>query len=77
MAGEQVNAFGVYQAYYSQHLGKSDSVISWIGSFQLWMLFALGPPVGKLFDEGYCRHLIAVGSLIYVFSLFMVSAFEI
>jgi hypothetical protein len=38
------------------------------------MLFALGAPVGKLFDEGYCRHLIVVGSLIYVFSLFMVSA---
>ena len=68
----QVNAFGVYQSYYSQHLGKTESVISWIGSFQLWMQFALGAPAGKLFDEGYCRHLIAGGSLIYVFSLFMV-----
>jgi MFS family permease len=68
-----INAFGVYQSYYSQHLGKSDSNISWIGSFQIWMLFSLGAPAGKLFDEGYCRHLIAGGSLIYVFSLFMLS----
>lgn len=69
----QVNAFGVYQSYYSQHMGKSDSAISWIGSFQLWLLFSLGIVTGKLFDEGYCRHLIAGGSLIYVFSLFMVN----
>jgi MFS family permease len=68
-----VNAFGVYQSYYSQHMGKSDSAISWIGSFQLWLLFSLGIVTGKLFDEGYCRHLIAGGSLIYVFSLFMLS----
>jgi MFS family permease len=68
-----VNAFGVYQSYYSQHMDKSDSAISWIGSFQLWLLFSLGIVTGKLFDEGYCRHLIAGGSLIYVFSLFMLS----
>lgn len=70
--GSQLNAFGVYQAYYSTHLGKPDSTISWIGSFQLFMQFALGYPAGKLFDEGYCRHLIFGGSIIYSLSLFMV-----
>ncbi|KIM75932.1 hypothetical protein PILCRDRAFT_826763 [Piloderma croceum F 1598] len=68
-----LNAFGVYQAYYSTHLGKPDSTISWIGSFQLFMQFALGYPAGKLFDEGYCRHLIFGGSIVYSLSLFMLS----
>lgn len=73
----QVNAFGVYQSYYSQQLGKSDSAISWIGSFQLWLLFSLGIVTGKLFDEGFCRHLIGLGSVLYVFCLFMVSTIEV
>ena len=69
----QVNAFGVYQSYYSTHLGESNSTISWIGSFQLWLQFGLGLFAGRLFDAGYCRHMIFGGSLVYVFSLFMVS----
>jgi len=69
-----VNAFGVYQSYYSTTLtGRSDSSISWIGSFQLFMQFAMSAVAGKLFDEGYCSHMLAGGSLVYVFSLFMLS----
>lgn len=46
----------------------SASEISWIGSFQLFMLFFLGLPAGRLYDMGYFRYLIAVGSLLLVFS---------
>jgi MFS family permease len=68
-----VNAFGVYQSYYSTHLGESNSTISWIGSFQLWLQFGLGLFTGRWFDAGYCRHMIFGGTLVYVFSLFMLS----
>ncbi|TFY52943.1 hypothetical protein EVG20_g10333, partial [Dentipellis fragilis] len=70
-----VQSFGVYQDYYTRiSLNEhTASEVSWIGSFQVFMLFALGLPVGKLFDEGYFRETVVVGALIYLFSLFMLS----
>jgi hypothetical protein len=63
-----VNAFGVYQAYYISALDTPSSAISWIGSVQIWIQFSMGLLVGKLFDDGYCRALIVVGSTLFVFS---------
>ncbi|OAX43454.1 MFS general substrate transporter [Rhizopogon vinicolor AM-OR11-026] len=70
-----VQSFGVYQAYYSSNylFGYVSSDISWIGSVQTFLLFAGGLPAGKLFDEGYFHHCIGAGSLIYLFSIFMLS----
>ncbi|KAJ8586712.1 MFS general substrate transporter [Rhizopogon salebrosus TDB-379] len=70
-----VQSFGVYQAYYSKTYldGYVSSDISWIGSVQTFLLFAGGLPAGKLFDEGYFHHCIGAGSLIYLFSIFMLS----
>ena len=50
-----INAFGVYQDYYTLHYitNKSPSDISWIGSFQLFMMYAPGLFVGRAFDAGY------------------------
>jgi len=33
----------------------------------------MGLPAGKLFDEGYFHHCILAGSLVYLFSIFMLS----
>ncbi|KAG0695141.1 MFS general substrate transporter [Suillus ampliporus] len=70
-----VQSFGVYQAYYTSHYLPQyvSSDISWIGSVQTFLLFAGGLPAGKLFDEGYFHHCIGAGSLIYLFSIFMLS----
>lgn len=68
-----VNAFGVYQDIYTRSQAATASNVSWIGSTQLFFLFAMGLPAGKLLDMGYLRQTNLVGSLIYVFSLFMVS----
>ncbi|GJJ08891.1 hypothetical protein Clacol_003111 [Clathrus columnatus] len=70
-----IYAFGVYQDFYtriflSEH---SPSQIAWIGSLQLFLIFFLGLFVGKMFDEGYFHHLIITGSVIYLFSFFMLS----
>ncbi|KAJ7120209.1 major facilitator superfamily domain-containing protein [Mycena epipterygia] len=69
------NAFGVYQDYYTRYslANKTPSDISWIGSFQLFMQYAPGIIVGQLFDAGYFHHMIFVGSLLQVASMFMIS----
>lgn len=65
-----IAAFGVYQDYYTRVFlsEKTPSEIAWIGSMQLFLTFGLGLFAGKLFDEGYIRHLMFTGSLIYLFS---------
>ena len=68
-----VNAFGVYQTYYVRTLGKSDSEVAWIGSFQLWLQFTAGIVVGPVFDNGHGRKLMIGGSVLYIICLFMLS----
>jgi hypothetical protein len=65
-----VNAFGIFQAYYiSGAIGDvSASMVSWIGSVQIWIQFTMGLVVGKLFDDGYGRMLIWAGSALFAFS---------
>lgn len=50
------------------------SSISWIGSVHLFILFALGLPAGRLFDRGYFRYQLAVGSVLWVGGVFALSA---
>ncbi|KAG5728432.1 Riboflavin transporter MCH5 [Termitomyces sp. T112] len=70
-----LSAFGVYQDYYTREFlrSRSPSDISWIGSFQLFMQYAPGVLVGRAFDAGYFRLMIASGSVIQVISMFMLS----
>lgn len=70
-----VSSFGVYQAYYSLRLfpNKSSSDISWIGSLQLFLQFSCGAISGPAFDKGHFHKLLAVGSALYIFCLFMLS----
>ncbi|KAJ7889586.1 MFS general substrate transporter [Mycena leptocephala] len=70
-----INAFGVYQDYYTRYSlsNKTPSDISWIGSFQLCMQYAPGIIVGRAFDAGYFHHMIALGSILQVASIFMIS----
>ncbi|KAF9451600.1 MFS general substrate transporter [Macrolepiota fuliginosa MF-IS2] len=70
-----VQSFGVYQDYYTRIAlnEHTPSEISWIGSVQVFCLFAFGLPAGKLFELGYFHHLLISGSLLYLFSTFMLS----
>ncbi|KAJ8515855.1 hypothetical protein ONZ45_g6789 [Pleurotus djamor] len=67
------NAFGVYQDVYTRSHAASASNVSWIGSTHLFLLFCIGLPAGRLLDKGYFRQTTLAGSVIFVFSLFMVS----
>ncbi|KAK2464786.1 hypothetical protein APHAL10511_003204 [Amanita phalloides] len=70
-----VYSFGVYQDYYTREFlkGSSPSRISWMGSAQLAIPFAVGIIVGKLFDAGHIRSVMIFGSVLFTFCLFMLS----
>lgn len=69
-----VNMYGVYQHYYTSSLPTSSpSAISWIGSIQAFLLFLVGTLVGPIYDSGYVRSLLVIGSLLSVFGLFITS----
>lgn len=70
-----MNTFGVFQSYYEDTLlpNYSASSISWIGTVQGFLLFLAGIIVGPIFDKGYLRSLLAIGSFLVVFGLMMTS----
>lgn len=73
-----INAFGVFQSYYTTTLipGHSDSSVSWIGSIEAFLLCCTTIFAGPIFDRGYARSLVISGSLLVVFGLMMTSLCE-
>jgi hypothetical protein len=70
------NTFGAYQTFYEGDLLKNQtpSQISWIGSIQAFLLALVGGlGTGKIFDAGYVRALVLVGSILVVFGMMMTS----
>lgn len=70
-----LNAFGVFQTYYESGalFTKSSSDISWIGAIQSYMLMMVGFISGPIYDRGYLRTLLVVGSFGVVFGHMMLS----
>ncbi|KAJ6456799.1 MFS general substrate transporter [Mycena vitilis] len=68
-------SFGVYQDFYTRdYLSQSSSsAISWIGSINTFIVISGGVVAGRLYDRGYFHHLIIGGSLLQIFSIFMLS----
>lgn len=68
--------FGVFQSFYQLHLLKqhSSSQISWIGSVQGSLLFFVSALSGPLYDMGYMRQLLYVGSILTVLGMMLTSA---
>lgn len=70
-----LNTFGVYQTYYETGtlFKESSSNIAWIGSIQAYMVLTVGFFSGPIFDRGYLRTLLIVGSFGVVFGHMMLS----
>ncbi|KAI0146896.1 major facilitator superfamily domain-containing protein [Xylariaceae sp. FL1272] len=70
-----LNSFGVFQAYYELDALKSQSsfAIGWIGSTQSALFFVATLVVGPLFDLGYFRSLLWIGTVFLVVSMFLLS----
>ncbi|RAL11200.1 MFS general substrate transporter [Aspergillus homomorphus CBS 101889] len=69
------SSYGVFETHYSNDLLShySPSSIAWIGSVQLFLMMAIGLPVGSIMDKGHLRLLVVVGSFMQVFGMFMTS----
>jgi MFS family permease len=68
-----INSFGVFQVYHVQHLRRSPSDISWVGSIQIFLLFSIGTVSGRVSDAGYFKHTFAAGLFMQLIGLFMTS----
>ncbi|KAK4620099.1 MFS-type transporter dbaD [Fulvia fulva] len=70
-----VNTFGTYQTYYEAGIlaSSSPSDISWIGSLQATLLMVVGSLTGPVYDAGYVRSLVSVGTFLVVFGQMMLS----
>jgi MFS family permease len=66
---------GAFQEYYQRSLLShySPSTISWIGTVNATFLISTGVLAGPLFDRGYVRHLMLLGSFMVVFGQMMLS----
>ncbi|KAI9433178.1 MFS general substrate transporter [Lactarius indigo] len=73
-----VNTFGAYQSFYEVDLlsSHSPSAISWIGSIQAFLLFIVSVLTGPIFDAGYIRALLGVGSFLVILGIMMTSLVE-
>lgn len=66
--------FGVFQTYYSKTLPESNpSAISWIGSLQVCLTYLCSPLIGPIYDAGYCRAILVVGTILTVLGIFTTS----
>ncbi|KUJ08680.1 MFS general substrate transporter [Mollisia scopiformis] len=70
-----LNTFGVFQTYYESGalFTKSSSDISWIGAIQSYMVLLIGFISGPVYDRGYLRMLLILGSFGVVFGHMMLS----
>ena len=69
------NTYGAFQTYYEENTFSSNtaSAISWIGSIQGFLLLLVGALTGPIFDMGYFRQLVIVGTFLMSFGLMMCS----
>ncbi|CAG8952989.1 hypothetical protein HYFRA_00003179 [Hymenoscyphus fraxineus] len=70
------NTFGAFQTYYENGIlrDETSSRISWIGSVQAFLLLLVGGIItGPIYDAGYMRGLVMVGSFCCVLGMFMTS----
>jgi hypothetical protein len=70
-----INSSAVFESYFKEHQLKdyTDSQIGWIFSLYLFLVFFVGILVGPIFDHHGPRALIAVGGLLILTSLMLLS----
>ncbi|KAH8906661.1 MFS general substrate transporter [Coniochaeta sp. PMI_546] len=70
-----LNSIGAFQEYYQTGPLRdySASTIAWIPSLQIFFMMAMGPIVGKTYDNYGPRPLLIIGTFLHVFGLMMAS----
>ncbi|EFQ29668.1 major facilitator superfamily transporter [Colletotrichum graminicola] len=67
------NSFGVFQPYFTSLFSRSPSDVSWIGSFEVFLLFFVGTFTGRWTDMGYFRALFVAGFMLVVLGMLAAS----
>lgn len=68
------SSFGAFQTYYSTTLTTvTPSAISWIGTFQIFLLFFVGAFSGRALDAGLVRPIMITGMLLQIIGIFTTS----
>ena len=67
--------YGVYQTYYQSAFlnHQTESNISWIGSIQGFLLMSVSIVAGPIYDAGYTRTLLFIGTSLTVVGMMMTS----
>jgi MCP family monocarboxylic acid transporter-like MFS transporter 10 len=70
-----VNAYGTFSSYYvGNSLREVDQLeLNLIGSTQSFLVLLFSAPIGKLLDAGHFRYVVAMGTFLVPFGLFMLS----
>lgn len=70
-----LNSFGSFQTYYEQTTmpDTAPSVISWIGSLQIFLTMLGGVFTGRLLDAGFFVPTFFVGAVLQVLGIFLMS----
>lgn len=70
-----MNAYGSYALYYQSGLLSDRSAVDivWVGTVQAVLIILLGVVTGPLYDRGYIRSMLAIGSFLVVFGRMMTS----
>lgn len=68
-----IQSFGVFQSYFTTAFKESPSHISWIGSLQVFLLFAVGTFSGRALDAGYFKHALFTGLALQMIGIFSLS----
>ncbi|KAJ3546416.1 hypothetical protein NM208_g2018 [Fusarium decemcellulare] len=70
-----LSAYGSYEKYYETALLAStpSTTIAWVGTLQGVILIMGGVVTGPIFDRGYFRELLIIGTIVTVFGVMMLS----
>lgn len=68
-----ITSFGVFQSYYEERFGIMPSLVSWIGTVQIFTLLVVGTFSGRASDAGLVHEAVFAGTVLIVFGIFMTS----
>ncbi|KXH43578.1 major facilitator superfamily transporter [Colletotrichum nymphaeae SA-01] len=63
------NSFGVFQPYFTSVFSRPQSDVSWIGSFEVFLLFFVGTFTGRWTDMGFFRPLFIAGFFLVILGM--------
>lgn len=66
-----ITSYGLFQAYYTATLGQTPSNISWIGSMQIFLTFALSTFSGHAHDTGHYFPIVVAGLALQILAIFV------